>query len=104
MLKTCLGAAKNNEDGTPDCDNEKQDIKFQILGDGIPLKINGKSWFTKRSREDATCFEIEISNVSVLELRSQYQTNLQPCGLAIWSDTAVFPNGMIYDNRHYNQA
>ena len=102
MLKTCIAAAKNTEDGAPACDNEKQDIKFQILGDNIPLKMNEKIWFTKSSKEDATCLEIEISNVSVLELRSQYQTNLQPCGLAVWTDTDVFPKGMIYHDKYYN--
>ena len=99
VLKTCIAAAKNNEDGAPSCDNEKQDIKFQVLGDDIPLKMNGKRWFTKSLEEDATCLEIEVGNVSVLELQSQYQTNIQPCGLALWTDAAVFPKGMIYYNK-----
>ena len=102
MLKACIATTISTEPGAPACGNKKQDIKFQVLGDGNPLKLNEKSWFTKIFKDDATCLEIEVGNVSVLELRSQYQTNLQPCGLAVWTDTDVFPKGMIYHDKYYN--
>ena len=101
-FKTCIGIDKNVDDGGPACDNTKEKMKFQVLGDGVILKMNEKSWFTKNSEEDASCFEIEVGKVSVLELRSQYHSNLQQCGMAVWADAAVFRKGMFYYNRNNN--
>ena len=101
-FKTCLGIDKNSDDGSPTCDNTKEKMKFQVLGDGVILKMDEKNWLTKNSKEDASCFEIEIGKVSVLELRSQYHTNLLRCGRAVWADATVFRKGMSYCNRNYN--
>ena len=103
-FKTCFGVNKNTEDGSPACDSTKERIKFQVVGDGVILKMNEKSWLTKNSEEDASCFEFEVGGVSVLELRSQYQTNFQSCGLAVWADAAVFRKGMFYFNRNCNHT
>ena len=100
-FKTCIGIDKNVDYGGPACDNTKERMKFQVLGDGVVLKMNEKKWLTKNSEEDASCFEIDVGKVSVLELRSHYQTNLQLCGMAVWADAAVFRKGMSYCNRNY---
>ena len=46
-FKACFGVAKKTEDDNANCRKEKEGIKFQVLGDGIPFKMNGKNWLTK---------------------------------------------------------
>ena len=93
-FKACLGVAKKTEHDNANCRKEKEGIKFQVLGDGIPFKLNGKNWLTKTFDIDPSCILVGVSNVSMLELRSQYQAHYHSCGAPIWADAAVFLKGM----------
>ena len=93
-FKACFGVAKKPEYDDANCGKEKEGIKFQVLGDSIPFKMNGKNWLTKTYDADPSCILVGIGNVSMLELRSQYQAHSHHCGAPIWADAAVFLKGM----------
>ena len=96
MFKACFGVTKKPEYHDANCGKEKEGIKFQVLGDGIPFKMNGKNWLTKTFDADPSCILVGVGNVSMLELRSQYQAHSHFCGAPIWAEVAVFSKGMLY--------
>ena len=92
LFKACVGQPEDND---PNCSNEKGKIKFQVLGDGVPFKLNEKSWITNDVERNATCMRFGVGHLSMLELRSQHKSHAQPCRLSVWADAALFPKGIL---------
>ena len=91
MFKACVGQPEDND---PNCSDGKGKIKFQVLGDGVPFKLNGKSWITKDVEQNPTYIRIGVGHVSKLELRSQHQSHVQLCSFSAWADAALFIKGI----------
>ena len=94
FFKTCLGVANSSTYSEASYGNKKGSTKFQILGDGVPFKINGRNWLTKEDNQNATCLLIGVGHVKMLELRSQ--SHDRKCGASAWVDAAVFLKGMSF--------
>ena len=90
FFKACIGKPEDNY-----CSNGKEKIKFQVLGNGVPYKLNGKSWMTKANDEKATCLIVGVGNVSMLELRTQHESYSHPCKYSAWANAALFLKGML---------
>ena len=78
------------------CNDERGAVKFQVLGDGIPLMINEQNWTTKEDTQSATNIQIYVGNVAILELKAEHQSNVPTCAFSVWAEAAVFAKGNSY--------
>ena len=89
----CIGISKETTEDK-NCGVKSGDAKFRVLGDGKTLKINGDKWTTKDFSEDAACFQLDIGNVSILELETKYRSHVTTCAYSTWANAAVALKGM----------
>ena len=100
FLKTCVGVSTTLEsDNKCHSANNKATVKFRILGDGQTLKMDGsQTWIEKGFDQEATCFQISVGHISLLELATQQHPsseNKDECVFSTWADAAVIPKGKI---------
>ena len=97
-FKACFGVANDLDSGEGKCDNGNEKIKFQVIVDEVPIKINGTIWITIDMTKNPHCFLAGVGNVNMVEIRTQHQSLPNSCGLTALIDAAVFPKGKNYTN------
>ena len=90
-FKSCFGATNDLDSSERNGNNENGKIKFQVLADEVPLKINGTTWITTDMTKSPICFIVGVGNVNMVEIRTQYQSHPNSYGLMALIDAAVFP-------------
>ena len=88
-FKARIGVSTETRD-IQNCNTEKGIVKFQVLGDGRILKINGKNLIAKKDTQNATDIQIGVGDVKILELETQHEFHLRSCALSAWAEAAVF--------------
>ena len=95
-FKSCFGASNDPDGAGQNCDNENGKIKFQVSADEVPIKINEKIWITTDMTKSPVCFLVGVGNVNVVEIKIQYHSHPNSCGLMALIDSAVFPKSKYY--------
>ena len=92
-FKACFDVLNTPDNDNQICDQEEEKMKFQVLGDGVPIKMNTKRWMTVAVKQAPYCFMAKVGNVSMLELRHQRQSHVSSCELVALVDAKVFLKG-----------
>ena len=92
-FKACFDVINDSDNDDQTCDEESGKMKIQVLGDGVPIKMNTKRWMTVSIKQNPYCFMAKVGNVSMLELRYQRQFHVSSCGLVALVDAKVFLKG-----------
>ena len=95
-FKLCFGAANDLDSSERNGYNENGKIKFQVLADEVPFKINGRIWITIDMTKSPVCFLVGVGNVNMIEIKTQYQSHPNSYGLTALIDAAVFPKGNFW--------